>query len=224
MKGFFILGTDTNSGKTTIALNLLSFLKTRGYSTVGLKPVSSGAKWTTDGLRNADAVALQTAATHSLSYSQVNPFCFRLATAPPIAVVQSALQPTVSRIAGEIGPLLNLKKDYYIIEGFGGAAVPLNRKETMLDLLQVFDLPVILVVGLRLGCLNHALLTYEVLKKRNISIVACIANQIDPKMQFYEENGLYLSRSMKIPFFSLVPYQEKKIDIDIDWSRLINTV
>lgn len=223
MKGFFILGTDTNIGKTTIALSLLSFLKIHGYSTVGLKPVSSGAELTKNGLRNIDAVALQTAATHCLSYRQVNPFCFRLATAPSIATVQS-VPPTVSRIMREIQPTLKQKADYYIIEGLGGAAVPLNTKETMLDLLQVLAFPAILVVGLRLGCLNHALLTYEVLKKRNIPIIACIANQIDPDMQFHEENGLYLKQSMEVPFFSFVSYQKKKAGINIDWSSLINNL
>ncbi|MCH9754841.1 MAG: dethiobiotin synthase [Candidatus Rickettsiella isopodorum] len=222
-KGFFILGTDTNVGKTTIAVNLLSFLKANGYSTIGLKPVSSGAKLSKLGLRNSDATAMQKAATIYLPYEHVNPFCFRLAVAPHIAAEQQACQLSLAKIMQSFHPALTYKADYCVIEGLGGGAVPLNNTETMLDLLQALNLPVILVVGLRLGCLNHALLTYEILRKRNIPIVACICNQIDPDMLFHEENGLYLKQSIDVPFFSFVPYLSQN-DLDcicIDWSILI---
>lgn len=224
-KGLFILGTDTHVGKTTIAVNLLSFLKNSGYSTIGLKPISSGALPTKEGLYNYDALALQKEASIYLPYEQVNSFCFKLAIAPHIAAAQQASQLSVAKIMESFRPLLKIPADYCIIEGLGGAAVPLNRTETMLDLLQVLNLPVILVVGLRLGCLNHALLTYEILKKRGISIAACIANQIEPNMQFHEENSLYLKQALDVPFFRVVHYQKKKalnFDFYIDWSDLIN--
>ena len=223
-KGFFILGTDTNVGKTTIAVNLLSFLKAKGYSTIGLKPISSGAQLSKAGLRNSDAMALQKAATVYLPYEHVNPFCFSLATAPHIAATQQACQLSLTNIMQSFQRLLKYGVDYRIVEGLGGAAVPLNKTETMLDLLQALNLPVILVVGLRLGCLNHALLTYEILRKRNIPIVACICNQIDPDMLFPEENELYLKQSMDVPFFSFVRYQKQNaLDSDscIAWSNLI---
>lgn len=223
-KGFFILGTDTHVGKTTIAVNLLSFLKANNYSTMGLKPVSSGAQLSKKGLRNADAITLQKAATIYLPYEEVNPFCFRLATAPHIAAAQQACQLSLAKIMQSFRQLLKYKADYCVIEGLGGAAVPLNKTETMLDLLQALNLPVILVVGLRLGCLNHALLTYESLRKRNILIIACICNQIDPDMLFHEENRLYLKQAMDVPFFSFVRYQKLNTlnsDICIDWSNLI---
>lgn len=222
-KGFFILGTDTNVGKTTIAVNLLSFLKANGYSTIGLKPISSGAQLSKVGLRNSDAMALQKAASINLPYEHVNPFCFSLAAAPHIAAEQQACPLSLDKIMQSLQPLLNYAVDYHVIEGLGGAAVPLNKTETTLDLLQAINLPVILVVGLRLGCLNHALLTYEVLRKRNIPIVACICNQIDPDMLFHEENGLYLKQSMDVPFFSLVRYQINTLDLNIciAWSNLI---
>jgi dethiobiotin synthetase len=223
-KGFFILGTDTNVGKTTIAVNLLSFLKANGYSTIGLKPISSGARLSKVGLRNSDAIALQKAATIYLPYEHVNPFCFSTATAPHIAAAKQACQLNLAKIMQSFHPLQKYETDYCIIEGLGGAAVPLNKTETMLDLLQALNLPVILVVGIRLGCLNHALLTYEVLRKRNIPIVACVANQIDPDMLFHEENGLYLKQYMDVPFFSFVPYQKQNTldsDICIAWSNLI---
>ncbi len=223
-KGFFILGTDTNVGKTTIAVSLLSFLKANGYSTIGLKPISSGAQLSKVGLRNSDAIALQEAATIHLPYEHVNPFCFSLATAPHIAAEQQGFQLNIAKILQSFHPLLNYEADYCVIEGLGGVAVPLNKTETMLDVLQALNLPVIFVVGLRLGCLNHALLTYEILRKRNISIVACICNQIDPEMLFHEENGLYLKQSMDVPFFSFVRYQKlnaSMTDMGIEWSNLI---
>jgi dethiobiotin synthetase len=226
MKGFFILGTDTHVGKTTIAVNLLSFLKANNYSTIGLKPISSGAHLSKKGLRNSDAIALQNAATIYLPYEEVNPFCFRLSAAPHIAAAQEACQLSLAKIMQSFHPLPKYEADYCVIEGLGGAAVPLNKTETMLDLLHALNLPVILVVGLRLGCLNHALLTYEVLKKRNIPIVACVCNQIDPEMLFYEENGLFLKQSIDVPFFSFVHYQKLNAldsDIGIAWSNLIKT-
>jgi dethiobiotin synthetase len=184
-RSFFILGTDTNVGKTTLAVNLLSILKTNGYSTIGAKPIASGAQQTKKGLRNSDALALQKAATIHIPYEQVNPFCFTEATAPHIAAAQQSCQLSVAKIMQLCEPLLNFKVDYHIIEGLGGASVPLNEGETMLDLVKALGLPVILVVGLRLGCLNHAFLTYEVLKNRNIPIAACLGNQIDPNMLFH---------------------------------------
>lgn len=223
-KGFFILGTDTHVGKTTIAVNLLSFLKKSGYSTLGLKPIATGAELTEYGLRNSDAIHLQKNATLPIPYEQVNPFCFLAPIAPHIAAAKQSCQLSVDKIMDLCGLSLNFKVDYRVIEGLGGAAVPLNEKETMLDLLQELALPVILVVGLRLGCLNHALLTYETLRKRNIPIVACICNQIDPDMLFHEENTLYLKQSMDVPFFSFVHYQNLNAldpDIGIIWSDLI---
>lgn len=225
-KGFFILGTDTNVGKTTVAVDLLSFLKTSGYSTIGLKPIATGAKEHEEGLRNADAIALQKAATICLPYEQVNPFCFKLASAPHIAAAQQARPLSLAKIIQSFQPLLSYAADYCVIEGLGGAAVPLNATETMLDLLHALNLPVILVVGMRLGCLNHALLTYEVLRKRKIPMLACVCNHVDPNMCFPEENSLYLKQSMHVPFFSFVPYQKRNaLDSGsyIEWSNLINT-
>lgn len=223
-KGFFILGTDTHVGKTTVALSLLSALKASAYSTIALKPVASGAQATKNGLRNGDAISLQKAATIHLPYEQVNPFCFTAATAPHIAATQQACTLSVTKIVQACRSLLHDTVDYRVIEGIGGALVPLNERETMLDLVQALGFPIILVVGLRLGCLNHALLTYESLRIRNISVVACLANQIDPEMSFCEENYLILSQYIQVPFFAFIPHVKEKIGklrLNIDWSVLI---
>jgi dethiobiotin synthetase len=223
-KGFFILGTDTHVGKTTIAVSLLYALKASGYSTIALKPVASGAQATKNGLRNEDALSLQKAATIHLSYEQVNPFCFAAATAPHIAAAQQACKLGVTKIVQACRPLLHDTADYRVIEGIGGVLVPLNERETMLDLVQALGFPTILVVGLRLGCLNHALLTYESLRIRNISVVACLCNQIDPAMLFHQENCLILSQYIQVPFFTFIPYVKEKIgrsELNINWTALI---
>jgi dethiobiotin synthetase len=226
-KGFFILGTDTHVGKTAVAVSFLSALKSSGYSTVALKPIASGAQATKNGLRNEDAISLQEAATIHLPYEQVNPFCFAAATAPHIAAAQQACELSVTKTVQACRPLLHDTVDYCVIEGIGGVLVPLNERETMLDLVQALDFPIILVVGLRLGCLNHTLLTYESLKIRNISIAACLCNQIDPDMSFYEENRLILNQYIQVPFFTFIPYVKEKIGklkLNIDWSALIENV
>lgn len=224
-KGFFILGTDTNVGKTIVAVNLLSTLKASGYSTIGLKPIASGAQQTRQGLQNADAISLQQTATISLSYEQVNPFCFAAATAPHIAASYQSYRLSLAEIIKKTQPVLNYTADYFVIEGVGGVLVPLNEQETMLDLVEALGFPVILVVGLRLGCLNHALLTYESLRMRNISIASCLCNQIDPDMLSREENIEALKQYIKVPFLTYIPHiQEKprlKSLINIDWSSLI---
>lgn len=226
-KGFLVLGTDTNVGKTVVAVNLLSALKGLGYCTIGLKPVASGAQQTKKGLRNADAVSLQQAATIFLPYRQVNPFCFAAATAPHIAATYQSCRLSVAEVMERMQPLLNYAVDYLVIEGVGGVYVPLNEKETMLDLMEVLGFPVILVIGLRLGCLNHALLTYESLKKRNIPIACCLCNQVDPSMLFHEENIVMLKQYVQVPFLSYIPYMHEKAmlksSVNIDWSSLIQT-
>lgn len=218
-RGFLILGTDTNVGKTIVAVNLLSALKAAGYATIGLKPIASGAHATREGLRNADAISLQQAATVSLPYEQVNPFCFASAIAPHIAAVHQSCRLSVTGVIEKI-QCLNYAVDYLVIEGIGGVYVPLNEQETMLDLVKALGFPVVLVIGLRLGCLNHALLSYESLKMRNIAIAYCLCNQLDPNMLFYEENVAILKQYIRVPFLNTIPYIREKTmlsAISINW-------
>ncbi len=164
-KGFFILGTDTGVGKTLVATSLLSGLKTKGFSTIGLKPIASGAKSTVEGLRNDDALCLQKTASICLPYEQVNPFCFAEPIAPHIAAAQINCRLTVSDVMEACQFSLNYPADYHIIEGAGGVCVPLNKNELLIDLVLAMNFPVILVVGLRLGCLNQALLSLNCLQQ-----------------------------------------------------------
>jgi dethiobiotin synthetase len=206
---FFIIGTDTGVGKTIVATSLLTGLKTKGYSAIGLKPVASGARQTFEGLRSADAISLQKAATVYLPYEQVNPFCFAEVTAPHIAATQQNACLSVSSIMAACQPLLNYPADYRVIEGIGGIGVPLNEKEMLIDLIRAVNFPVILVVGLRLGCLNHALLTWKYLQQHNLKVIAWLANQVDPAMVCVQENIAFLKSVLPIPCVGFFPYLQQ---------------
>ncbi|MES2142061.1 MAG: dethiobiotin synthase [Pseudomonadota bacterium] len=219
-KGFFILGTDTGVGKTLVAASLLIGLKTKGYSTIGLKPIASGAKSTMEGLRNDDALCLQKAASIFLPYQQVNPFCFAEPIAPHIAAAQINYRLTVSAVMEACQLSLNYPADYHIIEGAGGVCVPINEQELLTDLVQAMGFPIILVVGLRLGCLNQALLSWNYLQQRKLPVVGWFANQMDFDMACVEENVNFLKASLPIPCLGIFPYL-KQIKLN-DFSSLID--
>lgn len=205
-KGFFILGTDTGVGKTLVATSLLSGLKTKGYSTIGLKPIASGAQAIAEGLRNDDALYLQNAASIYLDYEQVNPFCFMEPIAPHIAAAQVNCRLTVSAVIEACQLSLNYPVDYRIIEGAGGVCVPINEQELLTDLVQAMGFPIILVVGLRLGCLNQTLLSWKYLQQRNLKVIGWLANQVDAAMACVEENVKFLKASLPIPCLGSFPY------------------
>ncbi|HNN87204.1 MAG TPA: dethiobiotin synthase, partial [Pseudomonadales bacterium] len=154
---FFIAGTDTDAGKTHIACQLLRAAQQRGLRTLSLKPLAAGAENTVEGLRNSDALMLQQASTLQLPYADINPFCFAEAIAPHIAAEKNGARLSAKEIAQRVHQVLNtVDFDYALIEGAGGWRVPLNETETLADVVKLLNLPVILVVGMKLGCLNHA--------------------------------------------------------------------
>jgi dethiobiotin synthetase len=159
-KTFFIAGTDTDVGKTLVAAGLLVAAKNHGLTTAALKPLAAGCEKTESGLRNADALLLQSVITQPLMYEQINPIALESAIAPHIAAQQEKRILSADRIAGFCRGSLN-QADFTLVEGAGGWRVPLNPQETLADVAKILRLPVILVVGVRLGCINHALLTVE---------------------------------------------------------------
>ncbi len=205
-KGFFVAGTDTEIGKTTISLSLLKLFAQQGYTTAALKPVASGADKTDQGLRNQDALQLQQAATMDLAYQQVNPFVFAEPISPNFAAAKVKRELTAQQIVEACQPVLNSAADIIVIEGIGGWMVPINQSETMADVAKEFGLPVILVVGMRLGCLNHGLLTYEAIRKSDLPLAGWIANQIDNDMLCMEENIAYLQQRIDAPLLSTIPF------------------
>src|SRR5262249_50518062 len=148
----FITGTDTNVGKTYVSTGLLKAFNQLGYSTLGLKPIASGCDWIDGKLRNSDALALQQASSLKLDYEQINPFAFEPPIAPHIAGNKLGLRLDVKNLTDALQPTLELNADIQIIEGAGGWHVPLNDRESMADLVKHLNLPVILIVGIKLGC------------------------------------------------------------------------
>ncbi|MGH1372709.1 MAG: dethiobiotin synthase [Cellvibrionaceae bacterium] len=207
-KKFFIAGTDTDAGKTLVATAVLEKARQMGLQTVAVKPVASGSEQTADGLRNSDALALIDAMTVDLDYEQVNPVAFEPAIAPHIAAMRAGKQLSVSRLAGYCNGAMMRPCDLVIIEGAGGWRVPLNSRETLANLAQDLNLPVILVVGMKLGCINHALLSVEAIERDGLKVAGWVANRIDPEMSCYEENMMTLHSLISAPCLGEIPYLE----------------
>src|SRR6478735_8635362 len=185
----FIAGTDTGVGKTYIACQLLRAAQQRGLRTLGLKPLAAGAEKTDGEWRNEDAVLLQHTATIKLPYPLINPFCFPDPVAPHIAAQKHGVALTANTIAQKIRNTLDESNfDYAIIEGAGGWRVPLNDTETFADVVKILQIPVILVVGMKLGCINHALLTAEAIKADGVTVHGWVANDLGNPMPLLEEN------------------------------------
>lgn len=162
---YFITGTDTDVGKTTIAAGLLHAARLAGLSTAAGKPVASGCELGPKGLRNADALALLAQSSLPLSYAEVNPFAFEPAIAPHLAAREAGVALTVQSLLMPMRELLAKGADFTLIEGAGGWRVPLADQDNLSDLAMALGLPVILVVGVRLGCINHALLSAEAIAR-----------------------------------------------------------
>jgi dethiobiotin synthetase len=207
-QGFFITGTDTNVGKTLVAASLLVHLGKCGFKTVAMKPVASGCLETPTGLHNYDAAILQKYATQKLKYSEVNPFAFREPIAPHIAAKNLGNELAVKKILSASELALATNADYMVIEGAGGWYAPLNKDETIADLALGYGYPVILVVGIRLGCINHALLTLKAIKHAKINIKGWVANIIDKNMLYAKENIQTIENSTEAKLLGTFPYQE----------------
>ena len=204
-KWLFITGTDTDVGKTAIATGLLSAANVAGLRTAAIKPIAAGCVDTGTGLENNDALQLQAIASHKLPYQQVNPIALEAAIAPHIAAQESGKTLSASRLVGFCRGLTLLPLDLIVIEGAGGWRVPLNDRETLADVAREMNCPVILVVGMRLGCLNHALLTAEAIRADGLLIAGWVANIIDPDMPRLEENIATLKRLFNEPCLGTVP-------------------
>lgn len=206
---FFIAGTDTDAGKTLIASGFLNKAKQAGKKTVGLKPVAAGCEDTPDGLRNDDALKLIEQSTEELAYEQVNPITLKEPIAPHIAAQRLRKPLAAERIVGLLrGVLMINRAEFTLVEGAGGYRVPLNPRETMADVVKELKTPVILVVGMKLGCLNHALLTVEAIERDGIPLAGWVANRVDENMEAYDENMQTLHAMIHAPCLGEVPYLE----------------
>ncbi len=198
---YFVTGTDTGTGKTLVSSALLHAFAAQGRRVAGFKPVAAGCD--ADG-RNDDAKALQAASTLPLTYEQVNPYCFVPAIAPHIAATQSGGRIEMARILAAYRELA-ARADVVVVEGAGGFRVPLNGGQDSADLARELNLPLILVVGMRLGCLNHALLTAEAIAARGLVLAGWVANVLDAQMPALQDNVAELQKRIAAPLLGVIP-------------------
>lgn len=203
---YFVTGTDTEVGKTTIAAGLLHAARRAGLSTAAAKPVASGCERTAEGLRNSDALALLGECTLPLRYEQVNPLSFEPAIAPHLAAREAGAELTVAVLAEPVRQVLALQAQFSLVEGAGGWRVPLAGDETLSDLAIELGLPVILVVGVRLGCINHAVLSAEAIERDGLRLAGWVANIVDPATSRLQENLATLTERLAAPCLGQVPY------------------
>ena len=205
-RSLFITGTDTGVGKTRIAVALCGALAARGNRVAAMKPVASGCVQTPDGLRNEDAVALLSAMNVRARYSEVNPYPFEPAIAPHIAAEEAGIAIDFA-VLDRAYERLGLQSDFLIVEGAGGWLAPLDAGRGFADLAAHWQTPVILVVGLRLGCLNHALLTVESIERRGLVLQGWVANSIDPGFLRLTENVASLRSRIRAPCLGFFPFE-----------------
>lgn len=202
---FFVTGTDTEIGKTTIAAGLLHAARMSGLTTAAAKPVASGCVRTADGLRNDDALALLGECSLALRYDEVNPLAFEPAIAPHLAAREAGVQLDVASLLGPVQAILAKGAELTLVEGAGGWRVPLGGRENLSDLAVALGLPVILVVGVRLGCINQAVLTAETIARDGLPLAGWVANLVDPQTSRLEDNLATLAERLPAPCLGYVP-------------------
>ena len=198
IQGVFVTGTDTGVGKTRVACALLAAAAARGLKVVGLKPISCGLQASAEGLRHADALALMAAASVALPYAAVNPYAFEPPIAPHIACMEAGITLERDAVAQAIRRSAALA-DRVVIEGVGGFRVPLGADWDSADLAADLGLPIVMVVGLRLGCLNHALLTREAIAARGLAFAGWVGSALDPGFSRYDANLATLEARLGTP-------------------------
>lgn len=211
---YFITGTDTDVGKTYIASALVRHFVQQGLQAVGMKPVAAGAEMMNGRLLNSDVAALIKAGNVDADLALINPYVFSPAIAPHIASEQAGVSVSIDNIQQAFNAL-QAKADVVVVEGAGGFRVPINREQTMADLAIQLNLPVIMVVGIRLGCINHALMTAGSIKATGLNLVGWVANRIDPNMPAIKENIATLKAMIKAPCIADLAWGEEPQFIDL---------
>jgi dethiobiotin synthetase len=218
VRGLFVTGTDTGVGKTRVAVALIHALRAQGLRVAAMKPVAAGHA---PGELNEDVAALMQAANVAADVRDVNPYAFAPAIAPHIAAQQAGVRIELEMITSAFARLA-ATADVVVVEGAGGWRVPLNEHEDMADLAQALGQPVVLVVGLRLGCLNHALLTAESITQRTLKWAGWVGNQVDPTMACQDENMAALRARLPDPCLGAYSYQPQagQMTTTLEWLAL----
>lgn len=202
---FYVTGTDTGVGKSVASAALLHALRARGRRAIGMKPVASGCEWIDGGWRNEDARLLQAASDPRPDYDDVNPFALRAPVAPELALRDDGVELALAPILAAHARLAS-QGDAMVVEGVGGWAAPLSAELDQLDLVRALRLPVVLVVGLRLGCINHARLSVRAIQDDGVELLGWIGNVIDPAMARIDDNFGILRQRLPIPCWGRLPY------------------
>jgi dethiobiotin synthetase len=221
-RGVFITGTDTGVGKTVVACALVRGLRARGFRVAVMKPVASGSQLTAQGLRNADALALAASAGYQGPYEELNPYCFEPAISPHIAAKEAGIEIDTSKIR-HVYDSLAAEADWVVVEGAGGWFAPLNERQNMADIAWGLTVPALLVVGLKLGCLNHAHLTRVGMEAHGVTFAGWVANAVDPVFVRAAENLATLERLLGGPPLASVPFlahPEEAFSLDEGAARL----
>ena len=209
-RAVFVTGTDTGIGKTRASVALLHAFRASGLRAVGMKPVASGCRESADGLRNDDAEALIAASAPAPSYATCNPFALPLAIAPHLAAREAGVGIEIEPIVRAFGELA-ATGDRVVIEGVGGWSVPLSDTLMQAGIVRALDVPVVLVVGLRLGCLNHALLSARAIAADGCTLAGWIANRIDPDMAHADENLATLRLRIAAPLLGVLAHSPNAV-------------
>ena len=203
---YFIIGTDTGVGKTRIACKLIRDYVALGHKVIGMKPVAAGTELVNGAWVNDDVLKLEAASNVKAPRALVNPYSFNEAIAPHIAAEKAGVEIDIKVIQQAFKKLADMA-DIVILEGAGGFLVPLNDTETMADLAIALDIPIILVVGMKLGCINHTLLTIEAIQARNLSLHGWVANRIVPDMPYCDENIAAITQKTQMNYLKNYAYE-----------------
>ncbi len=225
MTACFVVGTDTGVGKTHVSCALLQALAQHHRHVVGMKPVAAGVVPWGEGWASEDSIALRAASTIAVPPELDTPVLLPDPLSPHIAAARAGVQIDIAAIV-QAYQALSLQADAVVVEGAGGFHVPLSPTETGADLAVALDLPMVLVVGLRLGCLNHALLTAEAIAARGLTLAGWVANRVDPDMLAPEENIAWLQQRLDAPLLADIPWGEHTahslaahFQLPADWTR-----
>lgn len=210
----FVTGTDTEIGKTCITMGLMQRFREQGYTVAGMKPVASGSKLLNNEWRNEDALNIQANCSDEIEYRHINPYALQEPIAPHIAARKEGITIQLDPIVKSFEELKN-RADVVIVEGVGGWRVPMGDSLQTADLIRALNVPVVLVVGLRLGCINHALLSAETILMDQNRLLGWVANRIDPEYGEVDETIDTISRTIPAPLLGKVPYMKNIAPPDI---------
>ncbi len=220
--GFFITGTDTDVGKTHVASQIIKAFAQSGVAVSGFKPVASGAEWSAGRWQNSDALSLLDAASVTLPYEVVNPYCFEPAIAPHIAAKQAGVTIDQQQITA-LYKQHEAASELVIVEGAGGWKVPLADELSFDDVALTLGLPVILVVGMKLGCINHALLTEEAILNKGCRLAGWVANSTTANFEQLQDNMDALKKRMQSPCIGAFSYKDSaENNTDLDQQNIIS--